>query len=208
MKNLDELVKALTEITESNADVKSYFEKISKALLCDCIIVKGKKEYRIREIEFYLLRPDYRDAVTYPRSCNAGDWFFHNSGVDLSFKSMCSISKADTTLDRFGGVLIRTVERISADGEGKTLFDGPIKVVNELFDQFSAISPSIDTPHLFVSENRFSDENRNPVGRYHIPTSKDEIIVNECSYYSIDGLMLKSKATKGSSYYNLIVNNG
>lgn len=98
MKNLDELLNALRDITDIGTvkyeDIKPKFEDIAHTLLCDCVIVKGDIIYRIREIEFYLFRKDYQDFVTYPRTCNTGDWYFHNSGVDLAFiPNMATYSK-------------------------------------------------------------------------------------------------------------------
>ena len=42
------------------------------------------------DIEFYWFSKNHKDTITYPRNCNAGDWFFHNSGVDLAFDSYVS----------------------------------------------------------------------------------------------------------------------
>ncbi|MCQ2071566.1 MAG: hypothetical protein MJY96_00370 [Bacteroidaceae bacterium] len=215
MKDLNELEQALKNITIVGGCVN--FREIGRALLCDCVIVKGRTEYRIREIEFYLFRPDYQDYVTYPRTCNAGDWFFHNSGVDIAFQSKSSTPKADPKTDCFGGVLIRTVECIKGKNE-KRLFDGPIKVVNELFDQFSAIEPSRDAPRLEFRMNCFPDEDRKPELRYNIPAlSKFDNrfikrfvgnyepdiskVQEECRYYSVDGAV---GIKKRSSYYDLI----
>lgn len=216
MKDLNELEQALKNITIVGGCVN--FREIGKALLCDCVIVKGRTEYRIREIEFYLFRPDYQDYVAYPRTCNAGDWFFHNSGVDIAFQSKSSTPKADPKTDCFGGVLIRTVECIKGKNE-KRLFDGPLKVVNELFDQFSAIEPSRDAPRLEFRMNCFPDEDRTPESRYNIPAlSKFDNrfikrfvgnyepdiskVQEECRYYSVDGAC---RAASGSSYRKLLI---
>lgn len=216
MKDLNELKQALKNITTVGGCLN--YREISKTLLCDCVIIKGETEYRIREIEFYLFRPDYQDYVTYPRTCNAGDWFFHNSGVDIAFQSKSSTPKADPKTDCFGGVLIRTVECIKGKNE-KRLFDGPIKVVNELFDQFSAIEPSRDAPRLEFRMNCFPDEDRIPESRYNIPAlSKFDNrfikrfvgnyepdiskVQKECRYYSVDGAC---GASSGSSYHKLLI---
>lgn len=218
MKDLNELKQALKNITTVGGCLN--YREISKTLLCDCVIIKGETEYRIREIEFYLFRPDYQDYVTYPRTCNAGDWFFHNSGVDIAFQSKSSTPKADPKTDCFGGVLIRTVECIKGKNE-KRLFDGPIKVVNELFDQFSAIEPSRDAPRLEFRMNCFPDEDCKPVLRYNIPALSEldqrfikrfvdynpnlpdisKKVQKECRYYSVDGAV---GIQKRSSYYDLI----
>lgn len=216
MKDLNELEQALKNITIVGGCVN--FREIGRALLCDCVIVKGRTEYRIREIEFYLFRPDYQDYVTYPRTCNAGDWFFHNSGVDIAFQSKSSNPKADPKTDCFGGVLIRTVECIKGNTE-KRLFDGPIKVVNELFDQFSAIEPSRDAPRLEFRMNCFPDEDHIPKSRYNIPALSEldqrfikrfvgnyepdiSKVQEECHYYSADGAY---GATRGSSYHKFLI---
>lgn len=216
MKDLNELKQALKNITIVGGCVN--FREISKTLLCDCVIIKGETEYRIREIEFYLFRPDYQDYVTYPRTCNAGDWFFHNSGVDIAFQSKSSTPKADPKTDCFGGVLIRTVECIKGKNE-KRLFDGPIKVVNELFDQFSAIEPSRDAPRLEFRMNCFPDEDRKQESRYNIPALSEldqrfikrfvgnyepdiSKVQEECRYYSVAGAC---RAASGSSYHKLLI---
>lgn len=159
MRNIEELKQAFTHITTTSVDAKTQFSAIAKALLQDCVIVKGmgtdRKEYRIREIEFYLMRKDYQDYVTYPRSCNACDWFFHQSGVDIAFKSdYTSKDNKVFTGNCCGGVLLRTIERLP---DGK-IFDGPLKLVNELFDRFSALQPQTDVAHLEVREGLFNDE--------------------------------------------------
>lgn len=216
MKDLNELKQALKNITTVGGCLN--YREISKTLLCDCVIIKGETEYRIREIEFYLFRPDYQDYVTYPRTCNAGDWFFHSSGVDIAFQSKSSTPKADPKTDCFGGVLIRTVECIKGKNE-KRLFDGPLKVVNELFDQFSAIEPSRDAPRLEFRMNCFPDEDRIPESRYNIPALSEldqrfikrfvgnyepdiSKVQEECRYYSVAGAC---RAASGSSYHKLLI---
>lgn len=213
MRDVKELKEALYDITMAESiDVKAEFEAISKALLNDCIITKGKIKYRIREIEFYLMRKDYQDFVTYPRTCNAGDWFFHNSGVDIAFESKCSEPKANPEVDRFGGVLIRTVERLN-DHE---VFDGPIRVVNEVVDMFNALNPSFDAPRLMVEEGKFQEEFNTPQPRHNVTLDEryksryvagykfeTSNIIENCRYYSLNEVC---KAKKDSSYYDLQVN--
>lgn len=39
------------------------------------------------DIEFYLYTSSHKDIITYPRNSEAGQCFFHSSGVDISFES-------------------------------------------------------------------------------------------------------------------------
>ena len=90
------------------------------------VISKRGVEYEIIDIEFYLFTPEHQDVITYPRDCKAGEWFFHQSGVDLTFA---------TAENQFGGILIRGLREISEKGT-KTI--GPLKCVDLLWDKFSA----------------------------------------------------------------------
>jgi hypothetical protein len=142
---------------ESEKDIEQRFSDIAEVLLNKTAIRKGERLYFLTDIEFYWFSKNHKDTITYPRNCNAGDWFFHNSGVDIAFDSYVSTSvrngKRRPILDgteRFGGILIRGMKPETnwfTDGEVKT-FDGPYKAVDELFDQFSAIETPSDFPIL------------------------------------------------------------
>ena len=126
------------------------FEDISEILLNKCIVVAGDKKYRILEIEFYLFSPLHQDIITYPRdNMSGGEWFFHQSGVDLCFKSCCKTKRNSTyhvfdTNNKFGGILIRSMMEL--DAENRPVINGPMKCVDRLFKKFDA----------FFSEKRHS----------------------------------------------------
>jgi len=82
--------------------------------MCNHIIKKGNLEYAIVEIEFYLFTNDHQDVITYPRVADAGRWFFHQSGVDLTFQSRDIEEDKDGNFTfeenaSFGGILIRAI---------------------------------------------------------------------------------------------------
>lgn len=144
MTDVNTLKELLTkDYKDDNYDL--YFAEIAKELMCNYIIQKGKEEYRIVEIEFYLFTSNHRDVVTYPRDTDAGLWFFHPSGVDITFKSLNVKFADNTTRDAikqgsdgntvFGGILIRGIKR----SDGKYIF-GPNKCVDELWNAFDAFS--------------------------------------------------------------------
>jgi hypothetical protein len=136
-------LKEKLEMVKSSEDFIKHMNDIAKSLLCDYQITKGKKCYDILEIEFYYFDKGHPDIITYPRTSESGDWYFHQSGVDLCFNSVV-VRDEDTkggkrqgTINpkssHFGGILIRAIRR----GDG-TLFLGPLNTCNELFDRLNA----------------------------------------------------------------------
>ena len=121
------------------------FDEIAKILLTKTKIVKGTREYYITDIEFYLYCDRHEDIITYPRSCEAGDWFFHDSGVDISFGSNLSFEDDKAILKNnsfFGGILLRGIKPVGGYSSSKNLTDAPKNIVDELFDKFSAFEES------------------------------------------------------------------
>ena len=143
----DELMKALEGVEWVNP--RESFVRIAEILMWKYAIKKGDKRYAIVEIEFYLYSKDHKDYITYPRTIKAGRWFFHQSGVDLTFESN-EIS--------FGGILIRGLYKLHpiTKDEERYIF-GPQKCVNELWDNFSALEPSVEEyPIIVPHENELN----------------------------------------------------
>lgn len=140
------------------------FKEIAEILLNKTAIRKGHKIYHIKDIEFYLYKNDHRDIITYPRTCEAGQWFFHSSGIDLSFESNVTMQPNEYNLFQpildsssfFGGILIRQIypEGNSSESAKTYRLDGPHKVEWELFDKFDAFNEIKDFPHLVSCENQ------------------------------------------------------
>lgn len=140
-----------------------YFSEIADLLMNHCLISKGDNEYEIVEIEFYLFTPEHQDVITYPREIGAGMWFFHQSGVDLTFSS-------DNT--RFGGILI---QGIRLNKEGSEPIIGPIKCVNELWDKFNALAPELkDFPKIKQQQKEIKKEIKPFVRKITVPKSKEK----------------------------------
>lgn len=166
----------------------SDFDEIAKILLTKTKIVKGTREYYITDIEFYLYCDGHEDIITYPRSCEAGDWFFHDSGVDISFASNVEFEngKAKLQFDSnvefqngkakkpdnnsfFGGILLRGIKMFDKENKtlsnngvnGVNLNDKPSNVFYELFRNFDAFCGNVEFPKLVSCENgqKFSPEN-------------------------------------------------
>ena len=170
--------KLLSRLSAPESFVKGLeheFEELARSLMNDFHIKKGDKRYWMTDIEFYLFHDKHRDIITYPRRCEAGMWFFHASGVDISFKSWVDFrphTKKQIEMPYltkgavFGGILIRGIEPVGKAGQKA---NGPLKVCDELFDQINAFHTPKDFPKIVeapssrgVSVNPTSREGVNP----------------------------------------------
>ena len=118
-------------------------DEIAKDLLNNYCIKCKEKVFYFAEIEFYYWQKNEWDEkwnqVTYARdSYEAGDLFFHLSGIDICFKS----SYADA---KFGGILIRSI----MDECGKVVA-GPWNSMMAILNACKGGS----MPHLFGATKR------------------------------------------------------
>lgn len=109
-------------VEASQEAIRSRFALLAEALFRDFQIEKGGEVYDFLEIEFYFWNAVHQDEITYRRQCPAGMWYFHSSGVDISFAS---------DSNRYGGILLRSVVRVAPKPE---IIAGPLRLVNHLFD--------------------------------------------------------------------------
>lgn len=137
MNNDDDLKKYLQDEIIYSEDADTLFSSLAKLLLNKCVVRVGKKNYRLLEIEFYLYSSSHPDLITYPRTDEkGGSWFFHQSGVDICFKS------PDDGSNRFGGILIRSMVQIDSDMKCNSApkpIHGPMKCMDTLFKSFGAL---------------------------------------------------------------------
>lgn len=120
-------------------EILTEFKEAAELLMNLCSIQKGEKEYEIVDIEFYMYNSQHSDVITYPRVMEMGRWFFHSSGVDLTFHS---------TPNRFGGILIRGIRNVNDDNDQIL---GPQKCVDALWDNFNAFDNQYDTEYPIIS---------------------------------------------------------
>lgn len=152
----------------SGKHLQTAFQTIAEELMCNYVIQKGGRQYVIVEIEFYYYSPEHRDVITYPRKMEAGRWFFHQSGVDLTFNSFDIEQLVEGKFKlgenaRFGGVLIRGLRRLD---NGDYIF-GPQKCVNELWSDFDAFGISTREEYPILKEHKaISSPNLKACKRY------------------------------------------
>lgn len=115
MEELKQLLSRLNANSSVN-EIKSTFSKIANILLFKSYIKTENGNYRLLEIEFYFRNTQHDDEVTLIRTEDAGMWWLHDWGVDLSFKS--------EGRDFCGGILIRSIVPLNMEKE-ETVICGP-----------------------------------------------------------------------------------
>lgn len=154
-KDLQSLLKCLNT-NSTQTEIKEVFSVIANKLFRNYHIVKGENTYDFLEIEFYFYSPNHRDLITYPRNGRKpGMWFFHMSGVDITFGS--NDKEGDHPL-MYGGILIRSIVKTQGDGSALSEYIcGPMKCVDELFDYIYAFDGDIsrtDIPYIEEKEEK------------------------------------------------------
>lgn len=162
---LRDRIKYLTN-RQDKKEILAEFEEAAKLLMNNCSIKKGEKEYEIIDIEFYMYNFQHPDVITYPRVMEMGRWFFHASGVDLTFES--------SNPDRFGGILIRGIRNVNDDNDQIL---GPQKCVEALWDNFNAFDNQHHTEYPIISSvaNPRSEEIMQCPRWISVPKGKTEI---------------------------------
>lgn len=140
-KELIDLLDVRKILEDTKCSIDEIFECIAKRLFQEYYIKKGGNKYEFLEIEFYYYSENHEDIITYPRSIKGGKWFFHDSGVDISFASKCENTDLSSKTrkpekDYFGGILVRSLLK-----NGEKLITGPQRCTWFLFDFIDAFTP-------------------------------------------------------------------
>ena len=171
----DELKKVEQQRTEK--DLQKYFEGLAKTLFNKIDILAGNDRYSLAEIEFYYRNGIFKDdqyEVTYPRTKDAGNLFWHLSGIDICFES----DKEKGSY--YGGILIRSIVK-EKDG---SLITGPMccsdELLNSCVKSSTNESPAI-IPILVDKEKELDLEPMSTI-RQGIEADKGEGALDFCFY--------------------------
>ena len=151
MKDLKQLLSCLNAESDVKTITKT-FEDIANILLYKSHIKTGHGSYRILEIEFFFKNNKHNDNVTIERTEEAGMWWLHDYGVDLSFKSVESENY-------YGGILIRSMMPLDDNQINKEVVFGPRNCCWHLFYS-SAIQPSM-VPQIVMNDGVNQDKGKN-----------------------------------------------
>ena len=215
METIEELKDALAapeRLVKNPQKVFDEFKGFAASLMKNFQIEKGDNRYWMTEIEFYIYTDSHRDIITYPRNCEAGQWFFHASGVDLSFKSEVDSNARNLVrkpeLSRqsvFGGILIR---KIVMDGNPSIEAPGPIKVIDELFDRFDALKAPKDFPIIVEAKSPRDNSVHSGIrvgmkeeGKTKVP----KILYNYCGSQIPEEELIRSHDTYRVKHYRFFV---
>lgn len=149
-KSMEDFKKLLSQLNGKSTvdEIKSTFTQIANILLFKSYIKTENGNYRILEIEFYFRNSLHDDKVTIIRTEEAGMWWLHDWGVDLTFrsegKSFC------------GGILIRSIVPLNKERDNAVIC-GPKNCCWELFyssalERNSAPQIVQDTNMIYLGE--------------------------------------------------------
>ncbi|MDL2276983.1 hypothetical protein LJC57_00145 [Parabacteroides sp. OttesenSCG-928-G07] len=160
---MDKKLKEMLDLSKLNkaTEIEKRFEEISRLLFQEYRIKKGEVLYDFLQIEFYYYTKGHEDVITYPRTTDAGKWFFHSSGVDLTFLSECKnpdfLKSEEVNDNYFGGILIQAIRKKDEKGVVSDII-GPQKTTWELFDCFDAFEMKREEFPLIVSKTKEEKE--------------------------------------------------
>lgn len=194
---INELNMEFATLDDKKPDIASnVFLGIAKKLFCEYQIVKGNStKYDLEEIEFYLYTSQHKDNNhVYPRVCQAGEWFVHYSGVDLTFQTLTDGKK----ITQCGGILFRRLKKSEINGsdDGYVSVEsigGPLRCLMELFNGQDAPKLIKKNPESVTleSSHRIGIKNRGVQDtlRYRFYTNANPDIKTESPQYTKEGII-------------------
>lgn len=177
MESLKKILSGLNA-ESSVKDIEKTFSEIADILLFKSIIKTDFGNYRLLEIEFYFKNKNHEDNVTIERTAEAGMWWLHEYGVDLSFKSV--------EKEYYGGILIRSMMPLDDNRINKEVFFGPRKCCWELF--YSSALEQNSAPCIVASDEKTQLSGKKETTERYI-TGKTKKIEGNYRFY-VDGLNL------------------
>ena len=129
-------------------DIQKRCKKIAEMLFNKHCIKCGNKTFRFAEIEFYYYKNEESNKnnfnldwnkETYPRNKDAGEFFFHYSGMDICFQCHFEEKEKNNEYGEFGGILIRSVL------DGDKIIAGPLFCVNTILNACKSEMPSLES---------------------------------------------------------------
>ena len=138
MSKRNDFIAELSKVShlKESSEIKDYFDILSDYLFHHLAIKAGKKTYTFIEVEFYYYNkngifqgPLY--SCTYPRSRDAGQFFWHLSGMDICFESK-------EKEGYFGGILIRSLKK-----NNEEIIAGPMRCSDEILNSCEKELPTL-----------------------------------------------------------------
>jgi len=143
----------------------SEFKRIAGVLFNDYCISANTVEYDILEVEFYYdYPPDHIDLFIYKKrdkNKSTGGWFFHLSGMDLTF--------GDASKEIRGGILIRAIRRRAVVSGEPHYIIGPLRTMLEILNHIQPIKENGELKLLLIPKIQRSMYSPEPMKRKGLP---------------------------------------
>ncbi len=108
-----------------DSNIEKSFDNLALQLLSGHILEVNEWELEITEIEFYYFKKGtHEDNYTHPHKRNAGEWRYHNQGIDITFQG---------NDEQDGGILIRGI-RVD-----QKYINGPLKTVRKIIECMGSV---------------------------------------------------------------------
>lgn len=130
-----ELTKFPDFLKLSSDDLDFEFYRIAEVLFNEYQISANEHYYDIVEIEFYYDSPKHTDLFIYKgtiKNLTTGNWFIHDSGIDLTF--------GDTDIKSRGGILIRAIKKLEIQEGELPYVIGSWRTTKELLNRILPVS--------------------------------------------------------------------
>ena len=121
------------KVTSTNWDAE--FRRMAEILFNEYLISANDHKYDIVEIEFYYNSTEHPDLFIYKgttKNLITGNWFFHDSGIDLTF--------GDAEKQSRGGILIRALKKYEFQEGELPYCIGSWRTTKELLNRVLPIS--------------------------------------------------------------------
>lgn len=111
------------------------FKRIATALFDNYRLSANNILYDIVEIEFYYDSPLHVDSFIYTgtkKNLSTGNWFIHDTGIDLTFGDIESNSR--------GGILLRALRKFNTEEATSEYIIGSYRTLKELLNNISPLN--------------------------------------------------------------------
>lgn len=151
----------LTSNIYTNQTPEQKINTLAQHVLKNIKLIIDNVEYSLNEIEFYCYNTNHKDSYTHKDKdqLTNQEWYFHKykngtfkngtyKGLDITFGDIKSKS--------YGGILIRTIEKLS----NHSTIIGPCNVVNHIINEtgyntIDELVESLENNNVFNTKNKF-----------------------------------------------------
>lgn len=148
MEKLKALLKSLSQEKISEKEIQELFEKIADALINNSRVEVGKNRFQIKEIEFYLHRPEHNDPYVDRSDAQRtfGLWYLNRFTSHDTYDERNRYKRIDITFGEngtHGGILIRSIKPLS-EPHTPMVIAGPSKVADKIRAYVTEAGSSLD----------------------------------------------------------------